>query len=509
MNDDVESSDDLSPQEAQLSAAIRRGDLPEVRALLASGANVRYVRRHGYDALIDAAYARGDRLLETLALLVSYGAEPAGESIHGETALQVLAGAGRFDAVRLLVEAGADPSQLRWTPLLEAVAIGTAADVAAEIAGGMAALETRDSWSRTPWLVAVLTGDIAKAELLHDAGADTKACGHCGVPPLHFAVHGGHQEMVRFLLDHGAGVDQMNEFGATGLMEAVERDDLPCVELLLAAGADVHAVAIYSVLERATSRAMARRLLEADADPSQLSFEARRAIIGLGASAEDAFADISEADFRRVRTRRFGAGNPEPMDYPLWQAMVHCGATAYEPRRRFENGKHDFNTPVWCAQRYGQSLTFLPNGRVVQIGGEHEDHYDPDFCIYNDVFVHEADGSFRIYGYPESVFPPTDFHTATLVGSAIYVVGSLGYFGRRRYGQTPVFRLDLETLAIEPVECCGEAPGWIYKHRAWAVGDDAIRVSGGTIITAGEPEAHEENRETFMLDLRRRIWRRL
>jgi hypothetical protein len=27
-----------------------------------------------------------------------------------------------------------------------------------------------------------------------------------------------------------------------------------------------------------------------------------------------------------------------------------------------------------------------------------------------------------VYGYPESVFPPTDFHTATLVGEFIYVI---------------------------------------------------------------------------------------
>jgi hypothetical protein len=29
----------------------------------------------------------------------------------------------------------------------------------------------------------------------------------------------------------------------------------------------------------------------------------------------------------------------------------------------------------------------------VQIGSEHEDDYDPDFCIYNDVFVHGGDDS--------------------------------------------------------------------------------------------------------------------
>jgi len=25
----------------------------------------------------------------------------------------------------------------------------------------------------------------------------------------------------------------------------------------------------------------------------------------------------------------------------------------------------------------------LPDGRLVSVGGEHEDYYDPDFCIYN------------------------------------------------------------------------------------------------------------------------------
>ena len=61
------------------------------------------------------------------------------------------------------------------------------------------------------------------------------------------------------------------------------------------------------------------------------------------------------------------------------------------------------------AQRFGQSLTLLPDGPALQFGGEHEDYYDPDFCIYNDVFVHEGDGSITIYGYPESAFPPRVF----------------------------------------------------------------------------------------------------
>ena len=147
--------------------------------------------------------------------------------------------------------------------------------------------------------------------------------------------------------------------------------------------------------------------------------------------------------------------------------MIRAGVTGYEGALRFGAGSEQVTRPVWCAQRFGQSMTFLPDGRIVQIAGEHEDHYDPDFCIYNDVFVHGVDGSIAIYGYPESVFPPTDFHTATLVGGSVYVIGSLGYQGTRRFGETPVYRLDVRTFAIERLGPTGEAPGWIFGgHRA-------------------------------------------
>ena len=165
--------------------------------------------------------------------------------------------------------------------------------------------------------------------------------------------------------------------------------------------------------------------------------------------------------------------------------------------------------PVWCAARFGQSLTLLPDGRAVQIGGEHEDYYDPNFCIYNDVFVHARDGSVAIYGYPESVFPPTDFHTATLVGGYIYVIGSLWYLGTRRPGETPVYRLDIRTLRMGRMEACGEVPGWIYKHRATALKSHEIRVWGGKVVTAnGSGESHQENTASFVLDLECLAWRR-
>src|SRR5215813_4048204 len=117
--------------EADLRRALGEGDPQRVRALIEAGADVRYKRGHGYDALLDAVYGRDvtrdPRLLELLALLVAHGVDLSGVSSYGESGLRVLSRLGRFDAVRVLLEAGADKRQLEWTPLMEAVALGSLA----------------------------------------------------------------------------------------------------------------------------------------------------------------------------------------------------------------------------------------------------------------------------------------------------------------------------------------------------------------------------------------------
>jgi hypothetical protein len=386
---------------------------------------------------------------------------------------------------------------------MEAVAVGSLADVRTALEMG-AALEVRDYWSRTAWLIAVLTGDIGKAKLLREWGADPKARGRCGCPPLFYAIRGHHPDVLRWLLEEGPDVHQVDEFGTTSLIEAVESDNLECVQILLDAGADVEVNAAGTALSRAGSREIIMRLLDAGADPADAN---QRVILGLSDCAEEAVATISPDDFQCAFTRHFGRSNPERMSVPFWQAMIRCGVSAYEARRRFEKTIGPLAEPVWCAQRYGQSLTLLPDGRAVQIGGEHEDFYDQDFCIYNDVFVHEPDGSVTAYGYPESVFPPTDFHTATLIGDSIYVIGSLGYRGTRRFGETPLYRLDVRTLQIERLEARGEAPGWIYKHRAVTILPNGIYVWDGKVATGSDrSESHEKNLASFVLDLDRLLW---
>lgn len=219
-----------------------------------------------------------------------------------------------------------------------------------------------------------------------------------------------------------------------------------------------------------------------------------------------------------------GTTNPSVMDKPFWKYMIAKGGDAYSARNLFE-GEGTISTsvvPVWCFDRFGATVTVLPDGRHIYIGGEHEDFYDPDFCIYNDVVVLEGlpspdsistassaigdddneddmdeafyleptlrdyldkraalrsklttPGNITIYGYPEAIFPPTDFHTSTYLRDpktgkeVIYIIGGLGYRDSPNCNQTHVYQLNLSDFSITKLETSGALPaGGIDDHKA-------------------------------------------
>ena len=497
----------------QTSVSFALDDLQKLTLLIEAGAKIRY-QKDGYDALIHAAYGRNalhnPQLLDVLKLLIAKGVPLHGMTSYGESAVRVLSRIGRFDAVHLLLQAGADPNDIKFTPLLEAAAFGSLADVREAVRIG-ANLEDRDHWERTAWLIAIQTGDIGKASFLLESGADISARGRCGEPPLFYAIENGQIPMLEWLLDVGFDIEQTDEFGCAALRNAVDCCNEECVEILLRAGADVDRESgTGTALGNASTRGVAIKLLKAGADPQHLTRGARRSILGFPSEPDEDLLEVSESDFHLYRSRRFAERAPEVMNNPFWEGMIRSSIDAYQAGRLFgiEEKFDGTYTPIWCAQRFGQSLTFLPDGRIVQVAGEHEDHYDPDFCIYNDVFVHFPGGNILIYGYPESVFPPTDFHTATTIGEAIYLIGSLGYPAARRYGETPVYRLDTLTFELEPLPTAGEAPGWIYKHQAVASGSGEIRVFGGEILSLKDGEVSPSgNVKVYILDVERRVWR--
>ena len=82
-----------------------------------------------------------------------------------------------------------------------------------------------------------------------------------------------------------------------------------------------------------------------------------------------------------------GIANPSVMNKPFRLFQVGPGGVpAWQARTTFGDTREDsedWDQPVWCFIRYGATRTKIPDGRIVCIGGEHEDSYDPDFYIYN------------------------------------------------------------------------------------------------------------------------------
>lgn len=196
-----------------------------VRLLLDAGARLdgldrKLDRLEGWAAKIYSpplAVAAKNRRNADLRLLLERGADPNLGDYGGRTALHEAAFVGNVEAVRVLLDAGADPNRVvpvnDYTPLHQAI-------YAPE---------------PNPYVV----------RLLARGGADLEWTDSRGAPPLFAAVE--HVDFLRILLEAGADVHARGPEGDGILAYAVRRAAtrqlhpsvmVPPVELLLAAGAD-------------------------------------------------------------------------------------------------------------------------------------------------------------------------------------------------------------------------------------------------------------------------------
>ena len=220
--------------------------------------------------------------------------------------------------------------------------------------------------------------------------------------------------------------------------------------------------------------------------------------------------EVTKELFLKWRTPRFGSKNPERMNNPVWEWLIKAGINAYTATERLDGPSAMDAGPGWCFDRFGQSSNQLPDGKVVFVAGEHEDSYDPDFHIYNDVVVRHPDGWVDIFGYPPDVFPPTDFHSATLTSNRLILIGSLGYPEQRRPGETPVFILDLKTFSVFAQKTSGTPPGWIHDHTATLSPDGrSILIQRGKLDRGGNDRSLVENIDDWRLHLGDWHWERL
>lgn len=402
----------------------------------------------------------------------------------------------------------------------------------------------------------IVEGSIHDLAAMIRTGVDVNAPGRNGNTALMVAIDAHRIDKVIFLLENGADPELPNGFNTTSLGLAVQCDFVPAIKLLIEKGCDrgyrpkypqkkirfdypIDKLKMPEGMSTTMSEAEWKSIMQKGMDSINQSEEPQRAfpliqdvqsqealrlfvaagdrlgeapkelkheLLGL---PSDATFTASKQEVLHNQTQRFGRRNPEPISSDFWNDMVRIGCNGYTARKHYL-GKAISETlgPVWCNDRFGASLTELPDGRFVQIGGEHEDFYDPDFCIYNDVIVFDGIGNFQIYGYSRDVFPPTDFHSATLVGEHIYIVGSLSYPAKRIFGSTPVYRLNTKNFEIVKIETSGADPGWISNHLAtFDTESNSIRLFAGNVHE--NRSTIKANDESYLLNLSSHTWSRV
>ncbi|MBD1545958.1 ankyrin repeat domain-containing protein [Roseibium aggregatum] len=428
----------------------------------------------------DALALADDALCDAIRMHLEAGEDPDA-ALHksDRTAVSICFSQGKFEAMRLLIRAGA---KIDWSEDQITIALGETP----------ASLKICPSAAfRFACRVGNLNAAIAFVSV-SEAGREKAQ------EAVIAAVHARASNVVAWLLEQGFDPNAITHYGCSALEIAAWDDDTATAEVLLAAGADPLGPhdKESTAAERASSHEMRSLFVRYGVHPARFKYETNPE--GVPLSFLPAVA-LDQEDFDSHRSARAGRANPERFLPPFWYEQLRTGHyTAPKEIARDE----DRSKPIWTFSRMGRSVTPLPDGRLVLIGGEYEDDYDPDFCIYADVTVLDGKGGVDHFIYPEDVFPPTDFHTATLVGDHILLIGAFGYPERRQKDLTPVLRLDLANFSIQSVETTGDGPGWVYKHRATLDGHVII-------VTGGKTElGFHDNEETYLLDLETMIWRR-
>ena len=225
---------------SEVADAAMKGNRDAVRALLQRKADVTSPQIDGTTALHWAVRADD---LDLADMLIRAGAKVSAATREGVTPLQLAAMNGNAAMLVKLIKAGADPNaaltQYGDTALMMASRTGKTDAVAALLETG-AQVNAKETWGGTTALMwAVSERHPAVVKVLVDQGADVNTRSNFVA-----AANGrGFEGRTPSAPKAGQGVEEFASGSLTPLMLAAREGDVESARLLIAAGADVNAIA--------------------------------------------------------------------------------------------------------------------------------------------------------------------------------------------------------------------------------------------------------------------------
>ncbi|KAG6599729.1 Serine/threonine protein kinase [Phytophthora cinnamomi] len=182
--------------------------------------------------------------LDAVRCLVESGADVNAANSHQITPLMYATSTDdNFAVVQFLVERGARvnaKARYRFTPLMGAAETGDI-DVVRFLVERGAHVNVTNTFGETALMRAAKAGKMDVVQFLVESGANVNAVQNDRWTSLLYATRNGHRQVAGFLIENGAAIEAAEENGRTPLMLAARKNDLECVRFLVEKKASIDA----------------------------------------------------------------------------------------------------------------------------------------------------------------------------------------------------------------------------------------------------------------------------
>jgi len=477
-----------------LYQAIRANDLKQLATLVRGPAEANTKDAHAETPLMYAATVGS---ADAIRLLLDRGAEVNAQSESGATAL--IWSATDLAKVRLLLEHGADPklaTKRGRTALLIAALSDHSAEIVRRLIAAGADVKATDQFRTSTLRGATMGNDTETIRILIDAGVDVNAPDMAGLTPLMMSAGwAGNTAAVKLLLAKGAKVNALSapvmglpskngpsKFGKlTALLMSAPFGPPELIQTLIDAGADVNAKDVRGMtplmLAIATDRqdaAIIKMLLDHGADVDAKS--------DLGHTAAD-----------------WAVRNGSPIGIGLLKASVEKPANVTSPNRAelrpaleksiglIEKSSWQFFAASGCVSCHAQSMTDMTVGIASHKGIAVDEkataerakmlraNYPPEPLLERmDPPGAEEQLAYPLLGLALTGYAP-DRMTDAMVANIAATQGQDGSFHVGAAARPPgeegdIFRTALCLRAMKAYGAPGRAPEWearISRARHW------------------------------------------